>query len=258
MLSVGGVCGQVIGAARTMRPPTVLRALGCPLDQSGERVNLRRFGLRPAAPTGAVPTSVLVVGSTMDSGKTTTAASIVHGLRRSGARVTAAKLTGTGSGKDLLLMKDAGAAAVLDFTDVGHASTAMCSRHELANISAVIRSHLAAHEPDYLVMEIADGVVQRETEMLLQLFQMQQSIDYVVYCCCDSLGVEVGVDLLRHYNLNVVAVSGIAAYTALAATEARGQTDLPVYQALELQDPQVAASLLPRCERACLAMGAVG
>lgn len=257
MLSVGGVCGQVIGAASSMRDPTILMPIGGLVDKSGQRVNLHRFGLRPI-PSSAAPTSILVVGSTMDSGKTTAAASIVYGLRRSGARVAAAKLTGTGSAKDLMIVKDAGAVAAIDFTDVGHASTAMSSRQELANIVDVIRSNLAKSKPDYIVMEIADGIVERETKMLLELFQIQQSIDYVIYCCCDSLGVEAGVDRLRQHGLNVAAVSGMATYTPLAAAEARGQTDLPVLQACELKDPKIAAALLPLRDRECLAVRAAG
>ena len=95
------------------------------------RVNLESHGLRPATSQFEQPTVILVVGSSMDSGKTTAASSVVHGLSRSNALVCAAKLTGTASLKDRLIMEDAGAAEVLDFTDVGHASTAMCTREQV-------------------------------------------------------------------------------------------------------------------------------
>ncbi len=250
LLSVAGVCGRVVSSAGlTMKEPTILRPLGFALDRDGRRVNLRRVGLAPANPTTNSPTSVLVVGSSMDAGKTTTAASIVHGLTRSGFRVGAAKLTGTGSAKDLMYMKDAGAAVALDFTDVGHASTSQTSRHDLANIHNAIRSNLSAASVDYVVMEIADGIVQRETQMLLDILKVQKSVDFVVYCCCDSLGVEAGVNLLQSEGFEVAAVAGLAACSPLAAQEARGLTRLPVLQSVELRDPGLVRTLLPMRQR---------
>lgn len=208
ILSVGGVCGEVIDIVTDIEDPTSIRPLGYLADPKFGRVNLTDYGLRPKACPGPQPTTILVVGSAMDSGKTTAAYSVIHGLTRSGARVCAAKLTGTAATKDLLVMEDAGAIKVLDFTDVGHASTAKCSREELENIVTVLRSNLAVLQPEYVVLEIADGIVQRETEILLELFHTNEGIDYTIYACNDSLGVQAGVQGLLKYELNVVAVSG--------------------------------------------------
>ena len=59
----------------------------------------------------------------MNAGKTTTNRYLVHSLNRLGARPGATKVTGTGSGNDYWVMLDAGAHQMLDFTDVGLAST---------------------------------------------------------------------------------------------------------------------------------------
>lgn len=201
--------------------------------------------------------TILVVGASMDSGKTTAAYSVVHGLSQSGARVCAGKLTGTAAAKDLFLMEDAGAIKVLDFTDIGHSSTAKCNRQELWNIVTAIGSHLSILQPDYMVLEIADGLVQRETEMLLELLQEHQYIDYTVYTCNDSLGVQAGVQRLRQYDLNVVAVSGWAACSPLAAQEAQRHTDIPVLQPEELSDPRI-ADLLAKQSRDLKRREAVG
>ena len=71
----------------------------------------------------------------MNSGKTTTAASLIHGLKRAGLKVAAVKVTGTGSGGDLWSMSDAGAATTLDFTDLGHASTAGLPHTEVLRVA---------------------------------------------------------------------------------------------------------------------------
>lgn len=239
MLCIGGVCGEVVGMAAEMEPPTTLRCLGFLLDSSGRRVNLQTHGLKQNGTSCAPATTILVVGSAMDSGKTTAAYSVVHGLTRAGARVCAAKLTGTASAKDPIIMEDAGALKVLDFTDLGHASTAMCSREQLWNIVTVTRSQLAAMQPDYVVVEVADGIVQRETSMLLELFQSHRNIDYVIYTCNDSLGVASGVNRLRQYELNVAAVSGWVGCSPLAAHEAQLQTDVPVLLPEDLREPDV-------------------
>ncbi|MBI1825200.1 MAG: DUF1611 domain-containing protein [Planctomycetes bacterium] len=239
ILGIGGVCGQVIGMATDMLPPTTLSPLGYVDNSKGGRLNLRDYcpSVRTKPFEGA--TIVLVVGSSMDSGKTTAAYSVVHGLTKSGARVAAGKITGTASVKDPLIMDDAGAIKVLDFTDVGHASTAMCEREELEEIVSTLGSALAEPHPDYIVLEIADGIVQRETMMLLEVFRQKRLVDYVVYTCNDSLGVAMGVTRLRAHDLNLVAVSGWVGCSPLAAQEAQAHTDLPVLRPEELRDPAV-------------------
>jgi len=239
MLCIGGVCGEVVGMASEMEPPTILRSLGYLLDSSGQRVNLQTHGIKLNGAPYAGAKIILVVGSSMDSGKTTAAYSVVHGLTQAGARVCAAKLTGTASAKDPIIMEDAGAIKVLDFTDLGHASTAMCSREQLWNIVNVTRSQLAAFRPDYIVLEVADGIVQRETLMLLELFQAHNNIDYVIYTCNDSLGVASGVNRLRQQEFNVAAVSGWVGCSPLAAHEAQMQTDVPVLRPEDLREPDV-------------------
>ncbi len=245
MLSGGGVCGEVVDMAPIMEPPTILNPLGFLLDERGERVNLRDHGIVARQEPQVRPTILLVVGSGMDSGKTTAAYSIVHGLTCDGATVCAAKLTGTASIKDVLRMHDAGAEHVLDFTDAGHGSTAECSEEDLSDISTNIVNTLSARNPDYVVLEIADGVVQRETEILMRHMQAEGLIDYAVYTCSDTLGIREGIRILRERGLNIVAISGCVACSPLAAQEAQENSDLPVLRPEELQEASV-ARLFPR------------
>jgi uncharacterized NAD-dependent epimerase/dehydratase family protein len=66
----------------------------------------------PVAPAHgfALPT-VLMVGTSMSAGKTTTARVVVRLLGEAGLSVVGAKLTGAGRYRDILSMQDAGADA---------------------------------------------------------------------------------------------------------------------------------------------------
>ena len=253
LLSIGGVCGEVMGMPEGFGPPTVIRPIAYIRDESGSRrLNLGDHGL-PSTATPKVDASVtLVIGSSMDSGKTTTMASLVHGLSRAGRRVCAAKITGTASAKDLLHFEDAGAYSVLDFTAAGHASTAGCTEAELITILDSTLGHFGAMHPQHILLEVADGVVQRETAMLLDVLSRRRLVDTTLYACHDGLGMQVAIDRMREIGLPVAAVSGCVAMTSLAAREAQALVDVPIVSAGSLRDPRIATQLtmIPvRCHR---------
>ena len=79
-----------------------------------------------------------------------------------------AKITGTGSGGDTWLLKDAGAHPVLDFTDAGLASTYLEPAWEIQRVFTTLVGHLTLATVDAIVLEIADGVLQAESAALLK------------------------------------------------------------------------------------------
>ena len=122
---IGGVMGRIVSKNSKMPDPTVVEWLGRPVGSDGRPLHLRDFGVdrlnhcvRPR------PRTLLSVGASMNSGKTTTAAYAIRSLTASGRRVMAAKITGTACRKDLGVFEDAGAERALDFTWAGHPSTA--------------------------------------------------------------------------------------------------------------------------------------
>jgi hypothetical protein len=239
----GGVCGKVIGAPSGHAPPTRLRVLGYLTDGNGRRVNLRDLAPKPVVPIQEDTDIIAIVGSSMDSGKTTTAASLVNGLRREGRRVGAAKITGTASVGDPLFFRAAGANPVVDFTNAGYASTANLSPDELWGIFEVLLSLLAKGQSDTFVLEIADGVTQEDTSALLDHFARTDLLSGLLYTCSDSLGVASGVELLRRRQLPVLAISGKVTSTPLSIREAQKETDVPVLAPNDLRDPLIAVRL---------------
>ncbi|WP_324262330.1 hypothetical protein U4960_04205 [Altererythrobacter sp. H2] len=122
LVAGGGVAALAVNRHAAVKAPTDIEVIGVLVGENGRALNLRDFAtVQPAS--DRPPLVIAVVGSSMNAGKTTTVAGLVHGLTRAGFRVGAAKLTGTGSGGDLWTMRDAGAELAVDFTDAGHAST---------------------------------------------------------------------------------------------------------------------------------------
>jgi hypothetical protein len=81
--------------------------------------------------------------------------------------VGAAKLTGTTSARDVGSFRDAGGDPVLDFADMGWPSTAGCSPAELHQTVVGLADHLRAANVEVGVLEIADGLLQAETDLLI-------------------------------------------------------------------------------------------
>ena len=122
LLAAGGVAGTMRQQHERMIPPIRLLPLGLALDAEGEVINIARYALRGTDAHPRIP-AIVVVGGSMNAGKTTAAASLAHGLRRGGWQVAALKVTGTGAFGDYHAYLDAGAHVVADFTDAGMAST---------------------------------------------------------------------------------------------------------------------------------------
>jgi hypothetical protein len=235
LVAGGGVAGQVIARHSKTRAPTRIQPIGLLADRNGRALNLSRFAL-PETMVAWRPTVIAVCGTSMNAGKTTTAAHLIKGLRRSGLRVGATKVTGTGSGGDVWSMADAGAQPVYDFTDMGHATTFKVEPEELERIALQLINHLSAARAEVVVLEIADGLFQTETAALLSSPAFSARIDAVVFAAGDAMGAAFGVDWLRRRNLPVVAVSGVVTASPLGREEAIAATGLPVVHINQLSD----------------------
>ena len=218
MISASGLCGRVIGRAHKATKPTMLRPLAQAMID-GRPLNLRSytFGAPPAV-TGE-PNWVVVVGSAMDSGKTTACASLIHGLVAAGCRVGAAKVTGTASARDFNSFRDAGATPVLDFLDAGWPSTAACTMGELVDILDGVVGHLRGAGIDWAIIEIADGVLQTETSLLLECMGDHLGSATFILTAQESLAAVAGVERLTREGHVVGAVSGLITNNPLSCRE---------------------------------------
>lgn len=246
LIAAGGLAGTVTASHGAIGRPTQLTPLGLLADAEG-RLNLKRFAPRaidPAAAPRVMPHVVAVLGTSMNSGKSTAAACLVRGLTNAGLRVAAGKITGTGAGGDPRLFHDAGAVNVLDFTDFGYPSTFRIGDAELRTLAASLVGALAESAPEAIVVEIADGVYQAETRRLLTDPLLRSLVDTVLFAAADALGASAGVGLLRSAGLSPAAVSGMITVSPLATAEASTELGLPVIGTYDLSNAETAMRLL--------------
>jgi hypothetical protein len=242
LLSMGGLCGLVKSKHASVAEPTKLRLLGALGDALGRPLQLHDFALRSVR-TRRQPRVIVVCGTSMDSGKTHTAMSLIVGLRRQKQRVASIKLTGTATGKDTWHMLDAGAAPALDFVDGGFASTYLCNLDELQGLYSLLMGHAAFQGAEWVVVEIADGLLQEETAALLRSPAFTATVSAWVFATSDPMAAVGGVSVLREWGIEPVAVSGVISMSPLAMGEARAATGVTCLTAAELQSGQLTERL---------------
>lgn len=253
LVAAGGLAGDVVAAHDNILPPTEIEALGLVADAQGIltlrrcaplQISADRAGERLRRPNS--PAIIGVVGTSMNSGKTTTAAAVVRGLTTAGLHVAAGKVTGSGAGPDPFKFRDAGAATVLDFTDFGFPSTYRLDADTVRDLFVSLVRELSAGSPDAIVIEVADGLLQSETASLIADPVFAELVGQLVFATGDALGAVAGQTILAGHGLPLAAVSGVVTSSPLAMREAQPIVDVPVLDLEQLSDAGVANLLVPR------------
>jgi hypothetical protein len=229
LLNIGGIAGRVMPETSAVSGPTVLTYLGHAIGKAGKK--LTTFDNPVASNTeGAAPPVILVVGSSMDSGKTTSAALIIRMLTGRGFRVGGAKLTGTSRMKDLFRMKTAGAVDAADFLDAGWPSTPGLSSKDLEAIHRALVSELAGRGVDVIVSEAADGILERETEYIMASREIMRDVAMIIACATDSVSAYGMITYLeRVYGIVPDFISGIITSFPLFMVELSRQVTIPFF-----------------------------
>jgi hypothetical protein len=243
LVAGGGVAAKVLNRHGKMSKATCITPIGLLANASGQRLNLKQFAMVPVIRPKSRPAVVAVAGTSMNAGKTTTAAGLIHGLKLAGLKVGAAKVTGTGSGGDIWSMVDAGAHTVLDFTDMGHATTAGLCNGEIERTAIGLIDQLSALGSEAIVIEIADGVLQRETSGLLRSPRFRDYVDGVLFAAPDAMAAIGGVEWLRRHGLPLIGVSGLISLSPLAVREAESVMGCAVIGLDRLRNSEVAPKL---------------
>lgn len=245
MLAGGGVLGRMRHRHDRLAAPTSITPLGLLGNAEGAVLNLADYALQPCSrPPGL--TVIGVVGASMNSGKTTAVASLAHGLRQAGHRVAAIKATGTGAYGDYNAFLDSGAHYVADFTDSGMVST---YRQPLSRIQAGLDTLLAQAARQgctTAVVELADGVFQKETVGLLQSPKIRDLFVGVLFAAGDAMAAAGGAAALRRLEIEPAALTGMVSCSPLGTAEAEAATGVSVLSRSALCDGKAAAGLLTR------------
>ena len=219
MLTNAGMIGTVCAKHENIKPPTRLSFLGYLTDEMGQRLNLKTLQFRRIALNPPPQNIILVVGTGMNSGKTTATTKLVKALVNKGLRVAACKFTGSVSNGDLYELRATGAQDVRDFSDYGFPSTYLCPLEELSDLFYTMMSDAAQVNPDVTVVEVADGLLQRETKMILSNANIRQHVSGVILAAPCVLSTLQGIEQIDRYGHTVAGVSGIITNSPLFMRE---------------------------------------
>ncbi|MCP4875559.1 MAG: hypothetical protein GY896_08805 [Gammaproteobacteria bacterium] len=172
---------------------------------------------------------ILIVGTSMSSGKTMSGRVIVHLLSQMGLNVVGAKLTGAARYRDMLSFGDAGARAIYDFVDAGLPSSAV-DETTYRQALPYLLSLIARDKPDVVVAEAGASPLEPYNGAIAKEM-IRDNVKFKLLCAQDPYAV-VGVQTAFQRNPDLVA--GGAANTDAAIALVKKLSGLP---ALNLMDP---------------------
>lgn len=234
LLARSGVVGLMQEKNAAVKDPTKIEILGHVVDETGQPINTRHFPVavpkHPLDKEKKRARMILHVGTSMNSGKSTSAIACCWALSSLGYGVRASKVTGTASLKDILHMQDAGAEIVSDFSYLGFPSTYLLDESDLLKLFENLDGKYANNAKKFWVVEFADGILQRETAMLLRNDYVRSRIHRLIFSASDAFGAIGGLRILREeFDLVADAVSGKCTSSPLMIRELIDRTGVPVY-----------------------------
>ena len=230
-LTRAGLFGSVTSVASFARPYVVDLTYQGHLRLDGAFQSMSDWALAaPARPADRRTPAIVLIGTSMSSGKTTTARVLIRRLTGMGLSVAGAKLAGVARLADTLAMRDSGARATWDFVDAGLPST-VAAPEVVTRASERVLAAVDAERADILVCEVgASPLEPYRGDTVLDL--LGDRIVLTVLCASDPYAV---VGAIEAFGVRPDVVAGRAAATSAArALVAR----LSGLEALDATDPQ--------------------
>jgi hypothetical protein len=208
-LTGGGLIGRALSRATAVRQNIPLLYRGHVVMDGRKRT----MGHYAPAVNGAegfrIPT-VLTIGSSMSSGKTTSVKAVIRALKKMSLTVAAAKLTGAARWSDALAMGDAGADHFFDFVDAGLPST-IGPPEEVGPALRALLQRIQSLAPDVFVAEVGasplepyNGGVALDALGDSVVFRVLSGSDpYAVLGACDAFNIKP--DLVTGRTANTTA-----------------------------------------------------
>lgn len=228
MLTAGGMVGTLKSKHNEIAKPTAVSFVGFLNNDKGKRINLKELKFHKSMPKTEVKNLIVIVGTGMDSGKTTVSSKLIKGLSEKEFRISACKLTGSVSNRDQDEMRSASAKCIIDFSDYGFPSTYLCSKEDLKDLFYTILFDAEKINPDAVLMEVADGVLQRETYVILSDISIKKMIKGIILTADGALSALYATNLLQKMGYHIIAVSGAMTSSPLSVSEFRQHSQIPV------------------------------
>jgi hypothetical protein len=206
-MTCAGLFGKITSKSYLLPGITSLQYGGHVL-RNGQKVSMKDFV--PTIPhiDYDCPT-IMIIGTSMSAGKTTSGRIIVHQLKQLGLKVVAAKLTGAGRYRDVLSMGDAGADNIFDFVDVGLPSSVAPPEEFRVSVRQLL-SMIAAENPDVAVIEAGASPLEPYNGSVV-LEELKKHICLTVLCASDPYAV---VGVCQGFGFLPDLITGIATSTS--------------------------------------------
>lgn len=228
VLNMGGVIGRFIDSTTELGEPVKVKYLGTVVDDRGI-VNLERAALPPVHALTSTPPIVLVIGTCMNVGKTSTAARLIEVATRAGFKVGAAKLSGVAAVRDLRKFEDAGAVDVKSFLDAGLPSTV-----DTEDLAPVVKSVVSALQGDLIVVELGDGIMGHyKVETVLTDANIMSRVSAVVVCANDLMAAYGAKLYLDQLGVKIHAFSGLATENVSGSEYIEDRLGIPAINGLK-------------------------
>jgi hypothetical protein len=232
-LTAAGLFGRVTSLSPFLSSPMRLQYQGH-LQREDRKLTMRD-SLAPIDIVDFDIPVILIVGTSMSAGKTTSGRVIVHLLSKMGLRVVGAKLTGAARYRDMLSFRDAGASAVYDFVDAGLPSSAVDEARYREALPYLL-SLVARERPDVLVAEAGASPLEPYNGAIAKEM-IRDQVRFKLLCAQDPYAV-VGVqqafqrapDLVAggaaNTDAGIALVHKLSGLTALNLMEPASHADL--------------------------------
>ncbi|MDH3272220.1 MAG: hypothetical protein OEN56_12850 [Gemmatimonadota bacterium] len=241
----GGCFGAVTSKSRFTSPMISLVYRGHVL-RDGVKLTMSQFVPEPPDRTFDLPV-VLLVGTSMSSGKTFSGRVVVRLLKELGHTVVAAKLTGAGRWQDTLSFLDAGADFTFDFIDAGLPTTVVPEEEYRRAMSGLL-ARMADTRATVAVIEAGASPLEPYNGGTL-VDMLEDHVAFTILAASDPYavhGIQVG------WGKTFDLVAGPAANTRAGVALVHELAGLP---SLDLLDVDTHGSLRQRLERAVGARG---
>lgn len=227
-MTAAGLLGRVTSRSSFTNKPIDLVYRGHVL-RNGKKVQMQDFA-KPDGESEFNCPVVMLIGTSMSSGKTTSARVIIRRLKRMGLRVVGAKLTGAGRYRDILGMSDAGADAIFDFVDAGLPSTVCLESVYLAALHNLL-GRIADVKPDVLVAEAGASPLEPYNGDAA-VKQLRKHVRCTVLCASDPYAV---VGVMKGFGFDPDLVSGVATSTSAGVDVIKKLAGTPALNLLDIE-----------------------
>lgn len=188
VLNLGGVAGICTSQnTKEVGDPLKIRVIGSVIKKE-QPLNIHSYKRFSQSKTlnNKIPL-IIISGTSMEIGKTSVACDIIKEGVAEGNKICGAKLTGIAASRDTSNMEDHGAHFAVSIVDAGYTSTVNLTN--TAEITKGAINFLAKEKPDFIVMELGDGILGHYGVIdVLMDKEIQQNIFAHVGCAFDPPG----------------------------------------------------------------------